>query len=259
MPTFDFRNPTFDLETPLQGYKAMLFAAGLGTRLKPFTDKHPKALAPVNGKPLLQRNIEYMKSYGVEDFIVNTHHFADQIEDFLKQHDNFGVRVTLSYEPGQALETGGGLKQAGWFFKDDTQPFLVMNADILTDLDLGAIVRYHQSHKPLATLAVTHRKSSRNFLFDDAMRLHGWTNLQTGEKRMSRPYADDLQPLAFTCVHVVEPRMIPLITQEGKFSIIDTYLDLARTHEIRGYLHDQDCVVDVGRPESITEAEKYFP
>jgi NDP-sugar pyrophosphorylase family protein len=96
-------------------------------------------------------------------------------------------------------------------------------------------------------------------LFDDAMRLCGWTNLQTGKKRMSRPYADDLQPLAFTCVHVIEPRIFPLIQQEGKFSIIDTYLDLARNHEIRGYLHDQDCVVDVGRPESITEAEKYFP
>jgi NDP-sugar pyrophosphorylase family protein len=239
--------------------KAMLFAAGLGTRLKPFTDKHPKALAPVNGKPLLQRNIEYMKSYGVEDFIVNTHHFADQITDFLEAHDNFGVRVTVSYEAGEPLETGGGLKKAGWFFEGDTRPFLVMNADILTNLDLSAIVRYHEAHKPIATLAVTHRKSSRNFLFDDTMRLCGWTNLQTGEKRMSRTYTDDLQPLAFTCVHVVEPSIFPLIRQEGKFSIIDTYLEIARTHDIRGYLHDQDCVVDVGKPESILEAERYFP
>jgi hypothetical protein len=110
----------------------------------------------------------------------------------------------------------------------------------------------------IATLAVTHRKSSRNFLFDDAMRLYGWTNLQTGERRMSRPYRDDLQPLAFTTVHVIDPAIFPLITQEGKFSIIDTYLDLARDHDIRGYVHDQDIVVDVGRPESITEAERYF-
>jgi NDP-sugar pyrophosphorylase family protein len=237
----------------------MLFAAGLGTRLKPFTDKHPKALAPVNGKPLLQRNIEYLKSYGVEDIIINTHHFADQIDHFLQQHENFGIRITLSYEPGEPLETGGGLKKAGWFFEGDEQPFVLMNADILTNLNLEAIVRYHETHKPLATLAVTHRKSSRNFLFDDAMRLHGWTNLQTGEKRMSRPYSDDLHPLAFTTVHVIDPAIFPLITQEGKFSIVDTYLDLARIHEIRGYLHDQDIVVDVGRPESITEAEKYFP
>jgi NDP-sugar pyrophosphorylase family protein len=133
-----------------------------------------------------------------------------------------------------------------------------MNADILTNLDLGAIVRYHETHKPLATLAVTHRKSTRNFLFDDAMRLHGWTNLQTSEQRMSRPYTDDLQPLAFTTVHVINPAIFPLITQEGKFSIIDTYLDLARDQDIRGYLHDQDFVVDVGKPESIKEAEKYF-
>jgi NDP-sugar pyrophosphorylase family protein len=236
----------------------MLFAAGLGTRLKPFTDSHPKALAPVNGKPLLQRNIEYMKSYGIEDFIINTHHFAEQIVEFLDAHDNFNARITLSYEPGEPLETGGGLKKAAWFFKGDQKPFLVMNADILTNLDLGAIVHYHETHKPLATLAVTHRKSTRNFLFDDAMRLCGWTNLQTGEKRMSRPYTDDLQPLAFTTVHVIDPAIFPLITQEGKFSIIDTYLDLARDHDIRGYLHDQDIVVDVGRPESIAEAERYF-
>jgi NDP-sugar pyrophosphorylase family protein len=236
----------------------MLFAAGLGTRLKPFTDSHPKALAPVNGKPLLQRNIEYLKSYGVEDIIINTHHFADQIEDFLQQHNNFDIRITLSYEPGEPLETGGGLKKAGWFFEGDKQPFLLMNADILTNLNLEAIVRYHETHKPLATLAVTHRKSSRNFLFDDAMRLCGWINLQTGEKRMSRPDSEDLQPLAFTTVHVIDPGIFPLITQEGKFSIVDTYLDLARTHEIRGYLHDQDIVVDVGRPESIVEAEQYF-
>ena len=243
---------------PLTGYKSMLFAAGLGTRLKPFTEKHPKALAPVNGKPLLQRNIEYMKSYGVEDFIVNTHHFAEQIIEFLGQQNNFGVRITVSHEEGEPLETGGGLKKAGWFFEGDEKPFLVMNADILTNLDLGAITRYHETHRPLATLAVTHRKSSRNFLFDDAMRLCGWTNLQTGEKRMSKAYTDDLQPLAFTCVHVIDPSIFPLIKQEGKFSIIDTYLDLAKTHEIRGYLHDQDCVVDVGKPESIIEAEKYF-
>ena len=258
MPTSEIRNPTSEISMPLRGMRAMLFAAGLGTRLKPFTDHHPKALAPVNGKPLLQRNIEYMKSYGVEDFIVNTHHFADQIERFLEENNNFGVRVTISYEAGEPLETGGGLKNAGWFFEGSDKPFLVMNADILTNLDLAAIVRYHQAQKPLATLAVTHRKSSRNFLFDDAMRLYGWTNLQTGEKRMSRPYSDDLQALAFTCVHVIEPAIFPLIQQEGKFSIIDTYLDLARDHDIRGYQHDQDCVVDVGRPESILEAERYF-
>jgi NDP-sugar pyrophosphorylase family protein len=257
-PTPDSRQLSPENSAPLSGYRAMLFAAGLGTRLKPFTDHHPKALAPVNGKPLLQRNIEYMKSYGVEDFIVNTHHFAEQIVAFLDDHDNFGVRVTISYEAGQPLETGGGLKKAAWFFERDTRPFLVMNSDILTNLDLGAMVRFHETSKPLATLAVTHRKSSRNFLFDGDLRLCGWTNFQTGEKRLSRPDTGQFQPLAFTCVHVIEPAILPLITQTGKFSIIDSYLDLARTHEIRGYLHDKDCVVDVGRPESIEEAEQHF-
>jgi NDP-sugar pyrophosphorylase family protein len=258
MSTTDIHHPSSNIFMPLRGMKAMLFAAGLGTRLKPFTEKHPKALAPVNGKPLLQRNIEYMKSYGVEDFIVNTHHFADQIISFLDDHDNFGVRVTVSHEDGEPLETGGGLKKAGWFFEGGDKPFLVMNADILTNLDLGAIVQDHEKHKPLATLAVTNRKSSRNFLFDEDMRLCGWINQQTGEKRMSRTETDQLEPLAFTCVHVIDPSIFPLIKQKGKFSIIDTYLELAKTHIIRGYRHDQDCVVDVGKPESITEAEKYF-
>ena len=236
----------------------MLFAAGLGTRLKPFTDSHPKALAPVNGKPLLQRNIEYLAGYGIEDIIINTHHFAEQIVDFLDAQDNFGLRITVSHEAGEPLETGGGLKYAGWFFRDSDKPFVVMNADILTNLDLPSMVKDHETHRPLATLAVTNRKSSRNFLFNDAMELCGWTNLQTGETRMSRSADGRLQPLAFSTVHVIEPALIPLITQEGKFSIVDTYLDLAREHRIRGYRHDQDIVVDVGRPESVTEAEKYF-
>jgi N-acetyl-alpha-D-muramate 1-phosphate uridylyltransferase len=243
---------------PLAGIRAMLFAAGLGTRLKPFTEKHPKALAPVNGKPLLQRNIEYFKKYGVRDFIINTHHFADQIDSFLKQHNNFNVNISLSFEAGEPLETGGGLKHASWFFADQDFPFFVMNADILTDLNLGDILSYHNRHKPLATLAVTNRKSSRNFLFNDEMILCGWINNTTGETRIARPSEKKLQPYAFTCVHVIEPAILLLINQKGKFSIIDTYLDLARNYDIRGYVHNQDCVIDVGRTESIIEAEKYF-
>jgi len=236
----------------------MLFAAGLGTRLKPFTDKHPKALAPVNGKPLLQRNIEYFKKSGINEFIINTHHFADQIESFLQEHDNFGVHITLSHEVGEPLETGGGLMKASWFLATQPLPFLVMNADILTDLNLGNMLNYHNDHKPLATLAVTNRKSSRNFLFNDDMILCGWINNSTGEKRMARPNEKNLQPGAFTCVHIIDPAIFPLVKQKGKFSIIDTYLDLARDRDIRGFFHNQDCVIDVGRPESIIEAEKYF-
>jgi NDP-sugar pyrophosphorylase family protein len=242
----------------LKGMRAMLFAAGLGTRLKPFTDKHPKALAPVNGKPLLQRNIEYLRKYGISDFIINVHHFADQIESFLQEHDNFGVHIVLSHEEGEPLETGGGLMKASWFLAEKPLPFLVMNADILTDLNLGNMLSYHNHHKPLATLAVTNRKSSRNFLFNDDMILCGWINNSTGETRMARPDEKKLQPGAFTCVHIIEPVIFPQVKQKGKFSIIDTYLDLAKEFEIRGFLHNNDCVIDVGRPESIIEAEKYF-
>jgi N-acetyl-alpha-D-muramate 1-phosphate uridylyltransferase len=232
-------------DLPLKGMKAMLFSAGLGTRLKPFTDKHPKALALVNGKPLLQRNIEYLKKSGISDFIINVHHFADQIESFLREHNNFDVHINLSHEEGEPLETGGGLMKASWFFSEQPLPFLVMNAD-------------HKHHTPLATLAVTNRKSSRNFLFNEEMILCGWINNATGETRMARPEEKNLQPGAFTCVHIIEPSIFPLVKQKGKFSIIDTYLDLAKENEIRGFLHNQDCVIDVGRPESILEAEKYF-
>jgi N-acetyl-alpha-D-muramate 1-phosphate uridylyltransferase len=243
---------------PLKGMKAMLFAAGLGTRLKPFTDKHPKALALVNGKPLLQRNIEYLKKFGISDFIINVHHFADQIEKFLQDHNNFGAQITLSHEEGEPLETGGGLMKASWFLETEALPFFVMNADILTDLNIGNMLSYHNHHKPLATLAVTNRKSSRNFLFNDDMILCGWVNNTTGETRMARPDEKKLKPCAFTCVHIIDPAIFPLVKQKGKFSIIDTYLDLAKDFEIRGYMHNQDCVIDVGRPESIIEAEKYF-
>lgn len=258
MSTADIRPVSALPALPLKGMKAMLFAAGLGTRLKPFTNHHPKALAPVNGKPLLQRNIEYLKGYGISDFIINVHHFADQIQSFLDQHQNFGVNITISREEKEPLETGGGLLYASWFFTDQKLPFLVMNADILTDLNLGEISAYHQKHKPLATLAVTNRKSSRNFLFNDEKILCGWINHSTGETRMARLQEQALIAGAFTCVHIIDPSIFTLIKQTGKFSIIDTYLDLAKNHDIRGYFHNQDCVIDVGRPESIAEAEKYF-
>lgn len=246
-------------DDPLKGVRGMIFAAGLGTRLKPFTDRHPKALAPVNGKPLLQRNIEYFKGYGIRDIVVNTHHFANQIEDFLNRNEGFGCHITISHEKQEPLETGGGLLKAADWLADSPLPFLVMNADILTDLDLGAIYRHHRESKPLVTLAVTRRRSSRNLLFDEDMVLSGWANNSTGETRIARASDDKpLQPFAFTCVHVVEPAIFPLIRQTGKFSIIDTYLDLASEHRIEGYLHEHDCVVDVGRPESILEAERFF-
>ena len=238
--------------------KALIFAAGLGTRLKPFTDHHPKALAPVNGKPLLQRNMEYLSAFGIHDFIVNVHHFADQIIRFLEENENFGQRVTTSHEKEQPLETGGGLKYASWFFEQESKPFLVMNADILTNLDLGRMLADHQVHRPLATLAVTERNASRAFLFNQEDILCGWTNRSTGEERISRNGQGRLQTGSFTCVHIIEPDMLKIMPGTGKFSIIDTYLELARAHVIRGYRHNGDIVVDVGRPSSILEAEQLF-
>ncbi|MBM3442636.1 MAG: nucleotidyltransferase family protein [Bacteroidetes bacterium] len=240
------------------GTRAMLFAAGLGTRLKPFTDHHPKALAPVNGKPLLQRNIEYLRQAGICDILVNLHHCADQISDFLQAHEDFGARITLSVEQPVPLETGGGLLKAAWFFTEAGGPFIVMNADILTNLNLPAMYRWHLAHQAMATLAVTRRESSRQLLFDAEMRLSGWQHVKTGETRMARPEASASQPFAFSGVHIIEPKLLQSIRQSGVFSIIDSYLDLASALDIRGYLHEGDAVVDVGRPESIQEAERWF-
>jgi len=245
------------MHTIPRGTKALLFAAGLGTRLKPFTDFHPKALALVNQKPLLQRNIQYLQSFGINDFVINVHHFADQIIDFLTANDHFGATIAVSHEVDMPLETGGGLLYASNHFTDCTHPFVIMNADILTNLDVAAMYSHHLTHQPLVTLAVTQRKSSRNLLFNNEQLLCGWENSITGEQKISR-LENSLHPAAFSCVHVVDPAMLSVITQKGVFSIIETYLELAKTHPIVGYAHNHDLVVDVGKPASIVEAEKYF-
>jgi N-acetyl-alpha-D-muramate 1-phosphate uridylyltransferase len=244
---------------PLDGIRAMIFAAGLGTRLRPFTDHHPKALAVVNGKPLLQRNIEYLRQAGIRDIMVNVHHFADQIEDFIRGHEGFGCDIRISHEPDAPLETGGGLMKAAWYFEEQSRPFVVMNADILTNLDLPSFYRAHEERKPLATLAVTGRPSSRCLLFDNHMQLTGWRNNKTGEEKIAIISETEPQALAFSAFHVIDPGMLKMVRQTGRFSIIDTYLDLARDNRILGFRHDGDLLIDVGKPESIAEAERFFP
>jgi ADP-glucose pyrophosphorylase len=234
----------------------MILAAGLGTRLKPFTDRHPKALAVVNRKTILQRNIEYLSSFGVTDIIVNVHHFADQVQTHLKEHQNFGINISISDETDEVLETGGGLKKAAWFF-DDGKSFVLMNVDILTDLDLGKMKQQHQETKPLATLAVSKRESSRCFLFNENGELCGWRNKLSGEEKISRK-EDSLHPFSFSGLHIINPSIFPLIGQEGKFSMVDVYLDLAKTQPILAYNHTGTHLMDVGKPESIIEAEKIF-
>jgi len=237
--------------------KAMILAAGLGTRFKPWTDQHPKALAPVNGKSLLQRNIEYLQRHGISDLVINVHHFADQIIGTLKDNKGWGSRYVISDETTQVLETGGGLKKARPLLDDG--PFVLINVDILTDLDLSAMIADHLRRRPLSTLAVTDRSTSRYFLFSDKDELCGWRNVQTGQERPARPANGPLIPKAFSGIHVIDPAIFPLIGREGKFSMVDVYLDLAAAHPIRGFDHSNSKFIDVGRPEAAEAAAKLFP
>jgi len=238
----------------------MIFCAGLGTRFKPWTDKHPKALALVNSKSLLQRNIEYLQQYGIKDVIVNVHHFAEQIIDAIKKNDGWGSNIIISDETNEVLETGGGLLKAKELFTPG-EKFITCNVDILTDLDLNNLLLFHEMNKPLISFGVTNRKTSRYFLFDNFNRLCGWTNMKTGEQRisLSKPH---LIPKAYSCIVVFDYAIFDLMKQHdfsGKFSLVDVYLSLAAEHHILGYDHSGDRFVDVGKPESLTIADSYFP
>ncbi len=240
--------------------KAMILAAGLGTRLKPWTDHHPKALAVVNGRSLLQRNIEYLQQFGITEVLVNVHHFADQIIDAVQKNNGWGSKIIISDETDEVLETGGGLKKAAWYF-EGTSSFVLMNVDILTSLDLSAMIQAHESTSPLATLAISERATSRYFLFDDQQQLQGWRNVVTGEEKpadISKKIAD-LKQMAFSGIHIIDPSLLILMERTGKFSMVDVYLDLCDKHSILGYDHTGAVLVDVGKPESIIKAEKIFP
>lgn len=236
----------------------MILAAGLGTRLKPFTDNHPKALAMVNGKSLLQRNVEYLVQHGITSIIVNVHHFAEQIISAIALGNGWGASISISDETNEVLETGGGLKKAAPFFDGDNEPFVLLNVDILTDLNLNEMLKYHHGENALATLAVSKRVTSRYFLLDQQMVLCGWENTKTGEQKIKRE-ARELHRNAFSGIHIINPNLLKLIQQQGKFSMVDVYLDLCSKYLIKGF--DQgDCLfIDVGKPESIKMAESMFP
>ena len=244
----------------IENCKAMIFAAGLGTRLKPYTDHHPKALVKVNGKSLLERNIEYLRSFGISEFVINTFHFSGQIHLFFSRYRNTDLTIHVCYEEGGPYETGGGLANAAPHLNNNG-PFVVMNADILTDLDLGAMFAFHQEHRPLATLAVTKRESARQFLFDQHMKLSGWQNNKTNELRLSSEDSipENLLPFAFSGIHIIEPRLFALMPVSGIFSITDTYLQLSGTETILGYDHSGDVVLDVGKPDALATAASLFP
>ncbi|HZI52920.1 MAG TPA: sugar phosphate nucleotidyltransferase [Chitinophagaceae bacterium] len=235
---------------------AMIFSAGLGTRFKPWTDKHPKALALVNGKSLLQRNIEYLQQYGIKEVIVNVHHFAEQIIETIKKNNGWGSHIIISDETDEVLETGGGLFKAKDLFTPG-EKFITCNVDILTDLNLVKLIAFHEKYKPLISFGVTNRKTSRNFLFDETKRLCGWINNNTGEQRIVIQ-KENLQQKAYSCVVVFEYDIFDLMPFSGKFSLTDVYLELAKNHTILGYDHSGDKFVDVGKPDSIAVAESLF-
>lgn len=236
--------------------RAMILAAGLGTRLKPWTDNHPKALAMVNGKSLLQRNIEYLQEHGIFEVIVNVHHFGYQIIKAIAENNGWGSDITISDETATVLETGGGLKKAAWYFAG-TEHFVLMNSDVLTDMDLTTMMAAHITYKPLATLATTYRETSRYFLFDDNNILCGWRNVKTGDEKIVRPSAA-LTQKAFSGIHIINRQLLPLIKQEGKFSMVDLYLSLAGDNVISSFDHSSSKFIDVGKPESIAKAEEMF-
>jgi len=245
--------------------KAMILAAGLGTRLKPFTDHHPKALAVVNGKPLLQRNIEYLQAYGIYDVVVNVHHFADQIIEAIEKNNGWGSNVTISDESDEVLETGGGLLRAKTHFENEAK-WLVLNADILTNLDLGKMLEADKAFDALsegemvATLAVTNRATSRNLIFNTAGTLCGWRNNTTNEEKWANPLKDPSMavPKAFSGIQIVHANFFEALSLQGKFSLIDAYLQIAQHYAIHFYDHNDGILLDVGKPESLEKAAVLF-
>lgn len=284
--------------------KAMILAAGLGTRLRPLTDDRPKALVEIAGRTLLEITLSRLRSFGVREVIVNVHHFADQILEYLKANNSFGMRVEVSREDA-LLDTGGGLKKAAWFFLEDSgrtdDPFILHNVDVISTIDLRRIVAFHAKNHALATLAVQHRETSRYLLFDDQLRLRGrrasgtaipgcapqitatpnqsapplgFTREGTAERvpsavegavpksaKNSGASAPEVppQPLAFSGIHVISPRLLPMLTEEGAFSIIASYLRLAAQGEsILAFRADDYYWRDLGKPADLLQAAEEF-
>lgn len=243
--------------------KAMILAAGLGTRLRPLTDNRPKALVEVAGHTLLEIAIARLREYGVREVIVNVHHFAEMVVNYLRAHNNFGMRIEVSHED-VLLDTGGGLKKAAWFFLEDSlhldEPFILHNVDVISTIDLKRMVEIHKQRQALATLAVQARETSRYLLFDEQLRLSGrlaGRNQQAEFVQSSRGL--EAEALAFSGIHVISPRLLGMITEEGAFSIVSSYLRLAGQGErILGFRADEFYWRDLGKPENLAQAEQDF-
>jgi len=239
--------------------KAMILAAGLGTRLRPLTDDRPKALVEINGRTLLEITLARLRKFGVSDVIVNVHHFADQVVEYLKKNDNFGMHIEISRED-LLLDTGGGLKKAAWFLRElggesKDAAFILHNVDVLSAIDLDRMVRLHRDNHALATLAVQERQTSRYLLFDERHQLCGRRSGLDGIAEIVRS-TEHLNALAFCGIHIISSRLFSLMTEEGTFSIINTYLRLAAAGEqIQAFRADEYYWRDLGKPESIVQAE----
>jgi NDP-sugar pyrophosphorylase family protein len=234
----------------------MVLAAGLGTRLRPLTDDRPKALVEIAGRTLLEITLDRLRSFGIREVIINVHHFAGMMVDYLKAHDDFGMQLEISREDDLLRDTGGGLKKAAWFFDGESEPFILHNVDIVSTIDLHAMVRQHTGSQALATLAVKDRKTSRYLLFDENRRLCGRRAGIDGTPEIVRP-SDHLEALAFSGIHVISPRLLPLLSEDGVFSIINSYLRLSGEGEnIVSFRADDFYWRDLGRPPSLLAAEQ---
>jgi NDP-sugar pyrophosphorylase family protein len=227
--------------------KAMVLAAGLGTRLRPLTNDRPKALVEVGGRTLLEITLRRLSSFGIRDVIINVHHFAETVIEYLEKHDNFGMRLEISREE-VLLDTGGGLKKAAWFFEKDSEPFVLHNVDVISTIDLRRMLQFHQENQALATVAVQDRKTARPLIFDSQGRLRG---------RAEKSTPSGMTALAFSGVHVISPRFLGMMSEEGAFSIIDSYVRLESQGErIVGFRADEYYWRDLGKPENVLQAAK---
>lgn len=235
---------------------AMIFAAGLGTRLQPLTLDKPKALVEIGGVTLLERCIRWLQSQQINDIVINVHHFAELVEDFLRKNQQFGANIQLSDERQQLLDTGGAILQAKPLLQASTGPIVLVNVDILSNLNLHTLIAHHEASGNLATLVVRRRNLTRCLLFHQEM-LCGWKNLKSGELKVSRPeWIDQAEELGFSGIQVISPQLLELITEQGAFSSIDMYLRLAQNHSIGAFLDSSSIWMDLGKYEDIHLAQQ---
>jgi NDP-sugar pyrophosphorylase family protein len=244
--------------------KAMILAAGLGTRLRPLTNDRPKALVELNNRTLLEITLSRLRTFGVTEAIINVHHHAQMVIDYLHSKNNFNMRIEISREDDQLLDTGGGLKKAAWFFQENSaapdEPFFLHNVDVISSIDLAAMLQFHAERHALATLAVQARESSRQLLFDDQLRLTGRAEAHSPLATRHSPLppskeSSPLLPLAFSGIHVLSPRLLPLLTESTPtFSIIDSYLRLSsQGQKILAFRHDHSYWRDLGKPADLAQ------